>query len=46
MFKIVENSYGDLGLRFDTYEQAADYLLADEDYTEGDMSLWIEEADE
>lgn len=45
MYRIVENSYGDLGERFDTYEEAQAFLDADDWYESGDMSIWIEECE-
>lgn len=42
-FRIVTDAAGPESTTYPTYDDALDVLLADPDYTEGDMSIWIEE---
>ena len=43
MFKIGVREYGLLEDVYPSYEAAVDALENDPDYTEGDMTVWIEE---
>lgn len=45
MYRIVENTYGDLGERFNTHEEAQAFLDADDWYSNEDMGIWIEECE-